>query len=89
MNLQGSHRCLEVPALQNYQENPEKRRQTGMLVIEAPWYTVSYKPLSLHPMQHLGKQQNTGTCGTTSLPVLIQSTPASPAQLHKAKTPDS
>lgn len=37
MNLQGSHQCLEVLVLQNYQENPEKRRQTRMSVIEAPW----------------------------------------------------
>lgn len=37
INLLGSHRCLEVLVPQNHQENPEDRRQTRVLVIDAPW----------------------------------------------------
>lgn len=37
INLLGSHRCLEVLAPQNHQENPEERRQTRVLVIDARW----------------------------------------------------
>lgn len=36
LNLLGSHRCLEVLVPQNHQENPEERRQTQVLVIDAP-----------------------------------------------------
>lgn len=85
MNLQGSHQCLEVLVLQNYQENPEKRRQTWMSVIEAPWCRQSVTNRS--PGTLCSTLESSGTQGRVGQPACLSSSKPFLPHQHSSTRP--